>query len=191
MNARSSIPLRSGVDDLKKQRVRVLWNRIDDEEFFSHPFIVVLKSDINLDRDDVGFYTDIASSSHIKNLDEIVAGRLLDPESIAIRVVSKKAVESPYAMVTIGRTSNCDIVIPSKVVSKFHAYFIPDPAVPGSYRIADGGSKNGTFLNSNRLLKNAPEAVANGDRIELGMAWAFRFFMPGEFRKLLKASYRG
>ena len=191
MTERYSMPFREKiVEDLEKQRVRNLWERVDDQEFFVHPFLVVLKSEFALDIDEVGFYTDIASPSYMKNLREIAAGRKLDPESIVIRVVSKQSPESKYAMVILGRTTNCDIVIPSKVVSKFHAYIVQRVSSPGSYSLVDGGSKNGTFLNSDRLAKNSSARLKNGDRIDLGIAWAFRFHTPDEFRQLLRASRR-
>jgi|GEM_PF-685425 len=55
--------------------------------------------------------------------------------------------ESPYRMVSIGRTPNNDIVIADASVSKFHAYFRTETDL----RVWDGGSTNGSTINDRKV----------------------------------------
>ncbi|MCP4501463.1 MAG: FHA domain-containing protein [Deltaproteobacteria bacterium] len=57
--------------------------------------------------------------------------------------------DSPYRMVSIGRTPNNDIVIADASVSKFHAYFQSETVL----RVFDGGSTNGTTINQQPVAK--------------------------------------
>ncbi len=186
MNGQPSNPFRKRAEDLRKQSVRSYLDRVDDETVFSSPFLVVLKSDIGPQNSEFLFNTELGNPATVKEVEDVAAGSLLDPEAMVLPIISRKNIDSAYAMITIGRAANCDIVIPSKVVSKFHAYFSPDLKSPGSYRVADGGSRNGTFLNSKLLLKDDPQPVASGDRIDLGTCWAFRIYLPADFRALVK-----
>lgn len=55
-----------------------------------------------------------------------------------------KHIETDKSEITIGRGPNCDIQIDNLAVSNTHAKIIKQP---GSYRIEDLKSTNGTFLN--------------------------------------------
>lgn len=78
-----------------------------------------------------------------------------------------KGAQSPYRdYITVGRASNCDIVILDPSVSKLHAYFCQaavDHAV-----LVDHGSKNGTHLNGKRIGPRAQQPVASGDVVVFG-----------------------
>jgi pSer/pThr/pTyr-binding forkhead associated (FHA) protein len=66
--------------------------------------------------------------------------------------------------VTIGRDPNCTITMPDDVyVSQMHAHVVPRN---GEHVVEDLGSKNGTFLNGNRL--DSPRPLHRGDRIQVG-----------------------
>jgi FHA domain-containing protein len=63
----------------------------------------------------------------------------------------KKRITSPFAdRISIGRASNVDVVIRSRVVSKLHAHFVLDGE--GAPTVTDLDSHNGTFINNSRHL---------------------------------------
>src|SRR5437588_12322954 len=72
-------------------------------------------------------------------------------------VVSK----SPF---TIGRLTDCDVVIPDARVSRVHASLLSER---GEYFIVDGGSLHGTFVNGSRCNR---ARLKHGDNITLGAA---------------------
>jgi DNA-binding winged helix-turn-helix (wHTH) protein len=76
----------------------------------------------------------------------------------------------------IGRTTDADITIDRTEVSRCHARIV----VAGtSATIEDLGSKNGTYLNGQRLQQ--PALLANGDEIWIGRSVArLRFLVEGE-----------
>jgi DNA-binding winged helix-turn-helix (wHTH) protein len=84
-----------------------------------------------------------------------------------------------------GRDGSCDITIPDRQVSRYHARFTitPEGAV-----LEDLGSKNGTHYNGH--LISAPVTLQDGDVIQIALAQQFMFissdttatipFEPGE-----------
>ncbi|HLN92946.1 MAG TPA: SpoIIE family protein phosphatase, partial [Thermoanaerobaculia bacterium] len=65
---------------------------------------------------------------------------------------------------TIGRSSMNDLPISDKMLSRQHARIVKDD--DGGMLVEDLGSRNGTFLNGERLA--APQPIKAGDRITLG-----------------------
>src|SRR5205814_8827758 len=63
----------------------------------------------------------------------------------------------------LGRGKSCEIVIASTEVSRRHARIACEAA---ACTISDLGSRNGTFVNGERLATS--HALADGDRIHLG-----------------------
>jgi hypothetical protein len=87
--------------------------------------------------------------------------------------------------VTMGRTSNNDIVLDDSSVSRFHGWLQrDDPST--KWTITDAGSKNGTFVNGARLPAKKPVILENATRIRVGNL-ELTFFSPQGFRKLLEA----
>jgi hypothetical protein len=64
---------------------------------------------------------------------------------------------------TMGRADDCEIVIPDRQISRYHARIERDP---GGYVLRDLGSKNGTYVNG-ELLRGQPYRLQDGDEIEL------------------------
>jgi hypothetical protein len=62
----------------------------------------------------------------------------------------------------IGRSADCDIIIPVRWVSRQHARLRHKG---GQFVIEDGGSKNGVFVNGQRVIK--PQPLEDGDVIQL------------------------
>lgn len=69
---------------------------------------------------------------------------------------------------TIGRTANNDIQLNEQCISRRHAVIVTEN---GSTRIVDWGSKNGVYINENRV---AEQMLKNGDIVMIGMT-EFRY----------------
>ncbi len=65
--------------------------------------------------------------------------------------------------ITIGRSTNHDIVIDDESSSRDHAYIIIEK---DNYKIGDMGSTNGTFLNEKKV--STPRILKDGDRVDIG-----------------------
>ena len=68
------------------------------------------------------------------------------------------------ALTTIGRSSINDLALPDKSLSRQHVRIAQEGGV---FTVEDLGSRNGTFVNGDRLL--APRVLREGDRIALGI----------------------
>jgi hypothetical protein len=89
-------------------------------------------------------------------------------------VLPLRKVQSTFpSMITIGRTENNDLVVSDEQVSKFHAFF---RIVGDRVELSDAGSRNGTFVGSQKLVARGAGAPVNrGDRFALG-AIEFQLF---------------
>ena len=90
-------------------------------------------------------------------------------------------------MVTIGRTSNNDLVVPHLNVSKFHAYF---RRVKGKWALRDANSKNGTFIAEKRLQPGQDYRLIDKSLISLSDRIGFIFFLPATLFRVI-TSYQG
>jgi serine protease Do len=84
---------------------------------------------------------------------------------------SAQAAEFPAAEhreLTIGRDPSCDLKFDpdNDLVSRRHAKITRAPGENGAFTIADLGSRNGTFVNKQRIF--GPVALACGDVVQLG-----------------------
>lgn len=104
----------------------------------------------------------------------------IDPTSsspVAIEIVKGIKPNVFPLGITLGRTENNDIVLRHEQVSRFHAYFQEQD---GKLCIIDADSKNGTFLDGQRLtaLKPSalpPEGVLRFGQIEVRILNSSRF----------------
>ncbi len=71
-------------------------------------------------------------------------------------------------IVTIGRTRNNDICLPSTGVSRDHARLL---VAPGSVTLVDASSTNGCFVNDQRVMR---QRLRDGDLVRIGDR-SFRF----------------
>ncbi len=69
---------------------------------------------------------------------------------------------------TIGRTANNDIQLNEQCISRRHAVIVTEN---GSTKLVDWGSKNGVYVNENRV---AEQMLKNGDLVMIGMT-EFRY----------------
>ena len=83
-------------------------------------------------------------------------------------------------MITLGRASNNDIIIPHASVSKFHAYFRVD-ADTGTFSISDAGSSYGTHLNGEEVRKGESYPIQSGTTLAFAKSVAGKFFSPADF----------
>ncbi len=93
---------------------------------------------------------------------------------------------SPFPrIVTVGRTKNNDIVLSEISISKFHAFLKEDG---GQYYLADGESRNGTFVDGERApssKQGKPALLKSGARVKFG-ALEFRFVDAKELISLCR-----
>jgi hypothetical protein len=99
----------------------------------------------------------------------------------------RKAPEALNAVagITLGRTSNNDLVIPDESVSRFHGILQLDDG-SGQWSLVDAGSRNGTFVRGDRLKPNVRFALGEAESLVLGSV-AVRFFQPEAFFRYLEA----
>jgi hypothetical protein len=107
-----------------------------------------------------------------------IADGTLERGRIAGRVFPLiKARYSPRGPITIGRTSENDIVIPEYSVSRKHCFVA---LIDGTYRITDWGSANGTLVDGVAIGKLSPHVLRGGESITLGRLMLL-FLPPREF----------
>ncbi len=87
--------------------------------------------------------------------------------------------------VTIGRGDACGVRLPANAdkVSRQHARFVRDD---GKWRVADAGSRWGTFLNGVKLVPQREVPLGEGDLIRI-VPWTFHFSTLGPPRRGLMA----
>jgi hypothetical protein len=170
-------------------------SRKTEEDFvqsFNHPFLVLVSDSSEVATDDVDqeYFTTVGDAIGLDDIQGIAEGRILDPEAQVFPVVKRPGINPYTGMVTVGRADNCDIIIRSAEISKFHFYLVPNPVEPGQYSIGDGGSKNGTKLGDIAILPKKTEKIESGDSIFIGNSVVMRFFSPSHFQEMVKHSPR-
>lgn len=106
--------------------------------------------------------TTIVSSSAVgQHLEKIAEG-----SQVSYLMFNKKKI-SLTAKITIGRNSDCDIVVDNKLVSRQHAVI---QKIRDAYFLRDDGSTNGTFLNGRRIPNDKYVKLNAGDKITVGSA---------------------
>lgn len=88
-----------------------------------------------------------------------------DPSQLEIFPLIKKPGASFPDRITIGRTPNNDVVIADPSVSRLHAYVRQER---GAWRVADAGSKNGSWLASAALAPRQERTLASKAILRLG-----------------------
>jgi hypothetical protein len=69
------------------------------------------------------------------------------------------------SQVTLGRGSDCDVVLPERQISRYHARIERDD---GGYVLHDLGSKNGTYVNGQEV-GDRPYRLKDGDEIQIAL----------------------
>jgi len=73
--------------------------------------------------------------------------------------------------ITIGREPECDVIILDRQVSRFHARITRDDK---QTILEDLGSKNGTYLDGNKIEDN--HSLSDGDVIQIALVQTFAFY---------------
>jgi len=110
-----------------------------------------------------------------------------DEPILQARVITleKREVDSSERMIFVGRSTNNDIVLANKMVSKLHAYFCQLPG-SGVMQLVDMTSTNGTFVNGTRLAPSVKSSLEDEDVISFGPETKLEFFSPASFCQLLQ-----
>jgi hypothetical protein len=97
------------------------------------------------------------------------AGEAPQTQSDFLVFLVKRSGRSPFPnFVSVGRTRNNDVVIADISLSKFHAFF---KLVGSAMQLQDAGSKNGTFLDDERVptqQNGPPMAITTGSVVRFG-----------------------
>jgi pSer/pThr/pTyr-binding forkhead associated (FHA) protein len=86
-----------------------------------------------------------------------------------------KGRDAPKGPITIGRTSENDVVIPEYSVSRRHCFIA---LVDGNFRITDWGSANGTLVNEKDIGKMTPFPLQGREILTLGRLMLL--FLPAQ-----------
>ena len=152
-------------------------------ERFPHPFLHVIMSELS--EDDAEFFTEAVGEDDLAEMQMRISLRKADPDAVVYAVVKRWGANPFAGMVTVGRAKNCDLVIQSRRISKFHCFFRGRGDGADGFVVGDAGSRNGTKLNGERLEKSRPVSLQSGDRIDLGDVLSFNFLSAADFRELI------
>ena len=83
--------------------------------------------------------------------------------------IKKRQTDTSTPGIVLGRSANQDLVVPVGSVSSAHLTFTPPQAggVP-LWTVTDGGSRNGTWLNEEKLQPYEAKPINDGEYVRLG-----------------------
>ena len=105
-------------------------------------------------------------------------------EKATLLPVSKLTKAFP-SMITIGRTSNHDVVLSDVEISKFHAFIRSHDK--GGFELVDAGSSNGTWVGEMKLRKLVAQRLRFGEPLRFGRL-RFHFLDAGACWDALRQS---
>jgi len=129
------------------------------------------------------FSTDVVEDQHVS---EQLSQGVKSKGALGARVMEikkRKSITNPD-MITIGRSSENDIVLYNRLVSKSHAYLALGASDEAIF-LVDNHSTNGTFLNNIELSPTGNYQLADGDEISFGSETKVVYFSPKLFHSLL------
>ncbi|MHC4781149.1 MAG: FHA domain-containing protein [Planctomycetota bacterium] len=103
--------------------------------------------------------------------------------ALAVPVVKSER-NSFLRMITLGRATNNDVVVPHPSVSKLHVYFRVDND-SGSVFVTDSGSTYGTTLDRLRLERNETYPMKSGSVLLLADSVRVTFLVSADFYDFL------
>ncbi len=96
------------------------------------------------------------------------------------RIQDEQAIDT---WMQVGRTSDSEIMINDYTISKKHAR-IRHARGQGGYLLEELGSTNGSWVNGERLVENAPMRIQSSDTIRFGR-YMFTFYLARDFYTFL------
>ena len=100
----------------------------------------------------------------------------------------RKRPENPYPdRISVGRATNCDVVLRVHFISKVHAHILREP--DGTYSLRDNQAVAPTACNGRKLAAGSKQPLAVGDQIALG-ALEFEFVDSKRLHSVLRSEYR-
>ena len=130
----------------------------------------------------VKFDTDVIDERNSREALQREIGR---KKTLDLRVIEITTKFSVTGRISVGRSSNNDIVFHSKLVSKFHASLHIAPTQKSCFLI-DMESTNGTFVNGHQLTPHQEYRLADGDEISFGPRTKVVYFSPEGFYRFLE-----
>ena len=96
----------------------------------------------------------------------------------------EKSSRNPFgSLITVGRATNNDIVLPLRTVSKMHAYFMGSSGP--AWKVTDQHSANGTFVDGFKLPGGSGANLSDNAHIAFGADAQCRFLEPKGLWKLI------
>ena len=94
--------------------------------------------------------------------------------TLVVKIARRSLVTTPE--ISFGRAPVCEVILPFAAMSKHHGFFRQEP--DGTWVVGDVGSKNGTYLNGQRITAISP--VKDGSSLRFGDVTA-KFLLPKSF----------
>lgn len=132
---------------------------------------------MHIDDDDDGQTTSIAVPIQVIQGGPGKAGYLMVVSSRSAGV-SGQMFKLNTAEMTIGRGADVEIRIDDEGISRKHARFTQ--TAPGCFRLSDLGSRNGTFVNGERIVS---AELKDGDKVQVGSTAVLLFSLQDELEE--------
>jgi hypothetical protein len=129
-------------------------------------------------------HPDDSSSGHRLRTSSGVSGGVIGGGDPVVAPLEKSKDNVFQRRVTMGRTTNNDIVLDDASVSRFHGWLQQDDG-SGKWTLTDAGSKNGTWVANTRLLAKKPVILENGTRLRVG-SLELTYYTSVGFRALVQ-----
>jgi hypothetical protein len=152
---------------------------------YSDPMIVLRDLGYEAEDDGTDFHTKYMSRSEAVGSTRESGPDLTSSLGIGACIrIAKREGAAFQDRIGVGRARNADVSIPLGLISKYHAFFTTS-ADGKSFEITDAGSKNGTFLDGERLPEKQAVPISSGQEVSFG-PYRFGFFTPEGFADMIR-----
>ncbi|MCP3138039.1 FHA domain-containing protein [Pyxidicoccus xibeiensis] len=122
--------------------------------------------------------------AHRSRMEERLLAMLRDFDNLEVHFLQPTVDGSEF---TVGRTDECDLVVPDPSVSQHHATLRWN-ATTGGFTVRDAESMNGTFINGAPLGYRAQVQLHDGDTLAFGDAQFLYLLAETVYEHLRRAS---